>query len=138
MHSAQPRAPHEGTLPQTLFHGGIIGKTDNAHRVYYETINVRYTLVQSILGKSSGHIFCNSQFLFIFSNSMLIFFMNFAPNKSYCSANNILFESKFNSICSFCCGGTLMKIIASLQNGSDSIQNRKYTELTPTSLLEIS
>ena len=25
----------------------IIGKTDNAHRVYYETINVRYTLVQS-------------------------------------------------------------------------------------------
>ena len=31
-----------------------------------------------------------------------------------------------------------MKIIASLQNGSDSIQNRKYTELTPTSLLEIS
>ena len=47
MHSAQLRAPHEGTLPQRLFHGELSAKTDNAHRVYYETINVRYTLVQS-------------------------------------------------------------------------------------------
>ena len=45
---------------------------------------------------------------------MLIVFMNFAPNKIYYSANNILFESKFNSLCSFCCGGTLMKIMASI------------------------
>ena len=45
---------------------------------------------------------------------MLIVFMNFAPNKIYYSANNILFESKFNSSCSFCCDGTSMKIMASL------------------------
>ena len=46
---------------------------------------------------------------------LIVFFINFAPNKSYCSANNILYESKFNSICSFCCGGTLMKIMASFK-----------------------
>ena len=51
MLSAHPRAQQK-----TLFHTfsrEIIGKTDNAHRVYYETINVRYTLVQSNL-KANG------------------------------------------------------------------------------------
>ena len=32
----------------------IIGKTDNAHKVYYETISVRYTLVQSRSGGADG------------------------------------------------------------------------------------
>ena len=49
---------------------------------------------------------------------MLIVFMNFAPNKIYYSANNIVFESNLNSICSFCCGGTLMKIMASVKLGN--------------------
>ena len=34
----------------------IIGKTDNAHRVYYETINVRYTLVQSSVDRMKNLI----------------------------------------------------------------------------------
>ena len=46
MHSVHPRAPQKRHFSTETFSRGIIGKTD-AHRVYYETINVRYTLVQS-------------------------------------------------------------------------------------------
>lgn len=42
------RAPRSRSSTETVSQG-IIGKPDNAHRVYYETINVRYTLVQSTL-----------------------------------------------------------------------------------------